>query len=105
MKKLIEIAQVLRSKNAGPLFLTFDLIFRDKKTYQAVLDTNIITPKLISDLYDAHLNEVSIFEYDIVNSIKVTIPRKCVSGSIYDMDIYGCGQHMALANVLIPWED
>ena len=27
MKKLIEYTKILRSKNAGPLFITFDLIF------------------------------------------------------------------------------
>ena len=27
MKKLIDYTKILRSKNAGPLFITFDLIF------------------------------------------------------------------------------
>lgn len=29
MKKLIDYTKILRSKNAGPLFITFDLIFHN----------------------------------------------------------------------------
>ena len=31
MKNLIDYTKILRSKNAGPLFITFDLIFNTKE--------------------------------------------------------------------------
>ena len=31
MRKLIEYTKILRSKNAGPLFVTFDLIFASSR--------------------------------------------------------------------------
>ena len=31
--KLIDYTKILRSKNAGPLYITFDLIFNNKCTY------------------------------------------------------------------------
>lgn len=34
MKSLIDYTKILRSKNAGPLFITFDLIFKTKKRYE-----------------------------------------------------------------------
>jgi len=102
LEKLINIAKVVRSKNAGPLYITFDLIFADAETFRAVSNARVLTPELIARLYEANESDVAIFEYGIVNSIKITIPRKYVSGSIYDTDIYGCGQHMPLANVTIP---
>ena len=37
MQKLIDYTKILRSKNAGPLFITFDLIFPDRETMQYVL--------------------------------------------------------------------
>lgn len=36
MPKLIDLATVLRSKNAGPLYVTFDLMFDKKETYERV---------------------------------------------------------------------
>lgn len=102
MKKLIEIAEVLRSKNAGPLHLTFDIIFKDKEIYNTMLQSGVLTKNIIAQIYDVSQDEVMIIEYDIVNSIKVTIPRKVISGDIFDTDIYGCQQHIPLANVMVP---
>lgn len=45
--------------------------------------------------------KIDIITYGVVNSIKITFPRKNVSGSLADYDIYGCQQHMPLANILI----
>ena len=36
MKKLIDYTKILRSKNAGPLFITFDLIFNTKEDMEYV---------------------------------------------------------------------
>ena len=36
--KLIDTAKILRSKNAGPLYITFDLMFDEKEKMKLVLD-------------------------------------------------------------------
>ena len=36
MKKLIDYTKILRSKNAGPLFITFDLIFNSSEDMEYV---------------------------------------------------------------------
>lgn len=102
MKRLSELADVLRSKNAGPLNVTFDMMFRRRETYEKVRNSGVITRELISKIYNVPADRVVITPYDIVNSIKVTIPRKYVSGDIRDDDIYGSQQHMPLADIMIP---
>ncbi len=97
--KIIELAKILRSKNAGPLFITFDIMFDDNKKMQTVLSG--LTKEKIAKAYDTDINKIEIIPYDIVNSIKVTFPRKYISGSIYDDDVYGCQQHLPLANIEI----
>ena len=97
--KLIEIAKILRSKNAGPLFITFDLIFHNETDMKKVYKS--LTKEAISKAYDTDISSIDIIAYEIVNSIKITFPRKHISGSIYDNDIYGCQQHMPLANIEI----
>ena len=37
--------------------------------------------------------------YEVVNAVKITFPRKIVSGGLRDNDIYGCQQHVPLANI------
>ena len=55
----------------------------------------------ISKAYDVSEDKIDIISYDIVNSIKITFPRKNISGAIADSDIYGCQQHMPLASIEI----
>ena len=45
--------------------------------------------------------KIDIISYGVVNSIKITFPRKNISGSLADNDIYGCQQHMPLANIVL----
>ena len=44
-------------------------------------------------------NDSNYLFYEVVNSIKITFPRKHISGSLLDNDIYGCQQHVPLANI------
>ena len=97
MKKLISYTKNLRSKNAGPLFITFDLIFNSDEEMQHV-EKNL-TKEQISRAYDVAVEKIDIISYAVVKSIKITFPRKNISGSLADNDIYGCQQHVPLANI------
>ncbi len=99
MKKLIDYTKILRSKNAGPLYITFDLIFPDTESFNEIKDR--LTKAMVSQAYDISEQLIDIIYYDVVNSIKITFPRKNISGSLNDTDIYGCQQHMPLANIEI----
>lgn len=99
MKKLIDYTKILRSKNAGPLFITFDLIFNSREDMKYIEQR--LTKEQISKAYDVSTDKIDIISYDIVNSIKITFPRKNISGALADSDIYGCQQHMPLANIVM----
>jgi hypothetical protein len=43
VKKLVELAKTIRSKNAGPDKITFDIIFNDKTSYELVKRSQVIT--------------------------------------------------------------
>lgn len=101
VNKLIDIARILRSKNAGPLYTTFDIMFDSREDMETVLHSGSIDAAVIGELYDVCGQKVSIIQYEVVNAIKITIPRIFVSGDIEDDDIYGCQQHSKLANIVI----
>lgn len=102
MMKLNDIAAILRSKNAGPLTVTFDIMFACKEDYLRVRDSGALTKAAVSELYNVKEEDVDIIPYDIVDSIKVTIPRATISGALDDTDIYGCQQQVPLSNLMIP---
>ena len=101
MTKLMDLAAVLRSKNAGPLWLTLDVMFDSPEAYQQALHAESMTPQVIAALYGVNRADVSIIPYPIVQSIKVTLPRQCVSGDIEETDVYGCQQHLPLASLTV----
>ena len=97
--KLIDATRMLRSKNAGPLWLTMDLGFENAEMMEKVLGSGVLQADTIADLYDVPAELVKIIPYPVVNAIKITIPRHVPSGALTDDDIYGCQQHMRLANL------
>jgi hypothetical protein len=101
MRKLGTIAKVLRSKNAGPLVLTLDIMFGCEKDYERVKTSGVLTGDLVARLYQTKKKNVKIIYYDIVRSIKISFPRKQISGAPGDDDVYGCQQHIPLYNVRI----
>ena len=95
--KLLDLTKILRSKNAGPLFITFDLMFDNDENFQIVLER--LSKAMISEAYLVPVEQIEIIPFQIVKSIKISFPRKNISGSVYDNDVYGCQQHMPLANI------
>ncbi len=99
MKTLSEFTRILRSKNAGPLYITFDLIFPDRQTMEYVQCR--LTHEAVAEAYEIPVESIRIIPYAVVNAIKITFPRKHISGSLEDGDIYGCQQHIPLSKMII----
>ena len=103
MELLYDLAEVLRSKNAGPLHITLDLLFADEATYKRVADSEALTPGVVSELYEMEAEDVKIVHFDAANAIKITMPRKGpTSGAPGDRDVYGAQQHGPLIGLMIP---
>ena len=105
MATLGELADVMRSKNAGPFQITIDLMFNDPATYRRVKDSGVIEASVIAPLYDVEEALVRIMPFDRVRAIKITLPRRTGahgSGSAFDRDVYGAQQHGPLVDLQIP---
>jgi hypothetical protein len=103
MRKLSDLAKVIRSKNAGPFELTFDVMFDDRDTYEAVKASGAITAQRVAELYQVSHNQVLVCRaYDPALAFKITIRRPVGSGDPGETDVYGCQQHMPLTMLDVP---
>lgn len=102
MAKLMDITQLIRSKNAGPFTLTFDFMFDSLDNYCRVRDSGAINRELFSRLFGTPLEDVEIFSVDAARGIKVTIPRPVTQGDLEDSDQYGCQMFGPLLEIDIP---
>lgn len=100
MTRLSDVASVIRSKNAGPYELTFDIIFKDRAWFEEAKRINLINAALICSLYGVAEEDVlDIIAFEPANAIKATIKRPLVSGAIGETDVYGAQQHVPLLSV------
>lgn len=100
MKVLSEIAEVIRSKNAGPFVVTFDVLFTTEADYNAVEAAGLVTRRAVSELYGVSENELLSFEfYPFAHAIKFSIKRPVGSGAPGDADVYGAQQHAPLLDL------
>ena len=94
MIKLTDITDIIRSKNAGPYELTFDLMFTTADWFERVVEAGVIDAALISRLYRIGVEDVlNIIAFRPAKAIKVTIRRRIPSGSLGETDVYGAQQH------------
>jgi len=100
------LAEVIRSKNAGPAELTLDIIFKDRNIYNKVKENNLITPEAVAALYKISPEDIiSFVAFDPALAVKITMVRPIVCGNVGDTDVYGAQQHAPLLDMELLWEE
>ena len=103
MRRLLEIAVVIRSKNAGVNRLTFDIIFTSAENYEAALRSNVFHKANVAKVLNlAPERVVGTFFVDACNAIKISIDRPNISASMDEHDAFGAQQQSAIERLSIP---
>ena len=97
--ELSDLAQVIRSKNAGPRRLTLDVMFASDADYQRVVQSPALGAEAIGRLYGVAAEAVTIIPYPVGRAIKIVMARTVMAGDPGDRDVYGAQQHAPLLEV------
>lgn len=101
--KLSDLATVIRSKNAGPFELTFDVLFTTYDNFERVVKSEVLSANKFAALFRIPVSDViSVVEFEPALAIKVTIKRARSSGAFGETDVYGAQQHAPLLSLEIP---
>jgi hypothetical protein len=99
---LRELAQVIRSKNAGPFELTFDVIFDRKSAYEEVKASGQLTADKLARLYGIAREDILVaMFFDPAMAFKMTVRRRWDQGSSGERDTFGAQQHAPLLDIMI----
>jgi hypothetical protein len=98
---LRDVLVPVRSKNAGPFSVTFDLFFPDAATFHDVCDRKVLTPEVVGAIYRLDPKDVEIFEFEPALAIKVSVPRAVPGGAPGDTDVAGGQQFAPLLDVAL----
>lgn len=106
MKKLVDVAAIIRSKNSGPFELTLDVMFTDEGNYEKFVAGKYLNAKKVAELYKITEEDVvDIVEFPKAKAVKATIRRPLASGALGERDVYGAQQHVPLMMMeLEGWE-
>jgi hypothetical protein len=103
---LSELADIVRSKNAGPFRITLDVLFSDPARYRLVRDSGAVTRETVAAAYSLKPSDItSIFNVDMANAIKITLRRPRTQGAFGESDMYGCQQHVPLLALAVPMSE
>jgi hypothetical protein len=97
-----ELATQVRSKNAGPFWITLDVFFATEPAYRLVTGSAALSPQAVACLYQVDPATVEYFELPGILAVKISFPRPVTAGSFEDRDLHAGQQHVPLASLHIP---
>jgi hypothetical protein len=92
MAKLREVCRHIRSKNAGPFWVTIDVFFDGIESYKKYRDSEVLGAATFASLYGTDPQFVQRFSIDRLNTIKISFVRTSAQGGAIERDMHA-GQH------------
>ena len=92
-----DLAHEVRSKNAGPFWVTMELFMRDAEGYRVAADETFLNEQVIADLYRVEAASVQFFRIPALMVVKISFPRPVPQGSLRDRDMHAGQHHVPLA--------
>lgn len=99
MPKLRQVCDHVRSKNAGPFWITLDLFFGDRAAFDRTIGAESLQPAAIAALFGVEAAQVRRFEVTDLLVLKISYPRPGPQGGVLERDMHGGQQYVRLLDV------
>ena len=101
MPLLKDVAKYVRSKSAGPFWVTIDIFCRDAASFDQLRACPLLTAEGMRAVYGVDAALVKVFHIPSLGVIKISFPRPIVQGSARDADSHAGQYFAALARLPI----
>ena len=91
-----ELAKLIRSKNAGPFWITFDIMFATDTDFKRVVSAKVLTKSWIAQTYQVEEDSVIFVEITVASAIKFSFPRPRIQVGLGETDMYFGQQYAKL---------
>lgn len=96
-----DVAELVRSKNAGPFWQTLDIFLADDVAYRQVAESPALDEAAVARLYRVDGADVRIHRLPSIRVVKVSFPRPTPQGGVEDRDMHAGQQHVPLARLAL----
>jgi len=100
MATVNDVCSLVRSKNAGPYWVTIDLFFDGQENFARYAASKALGPETFARLFGADPALVKRFPVERLHMVKVSYPRSSPQGGMVERDLH-CGQQFVR---LLPLE-
>jgi hypothetical protein len=101
MPTIGQTAKYVRSKNAGPFWMTIDIFCETEETFEELKHSTRINTRLIAEIYQVPEESVRIFYIEALNVMKISFPRPSPQGSKFEKDMHSGQQYVQLLDTVI----
>jgi hypothetical protein len=95
------LAELVRSKNAGPFWQTIDIFFSTDENYRVVAENPSLDADTIARLYRVAPDTIRIYRLPDIRVVKVSFPRPTKQGGIHDRDMHAGQQHIPMSQLVL----
>jgi hypothetical protein len=99
MPKLSEVCSHVRSKNAGPFWITLDLWFSDSASFERYAAAPSLQPAAIGERFGVDPSLVKYFAMPDLRVVKISYPRARPQGGAVERDMHGGQQYVQLLDM------
>lgn len=99
MPRLSEVCRHVRSKNAGPFWITIDLSFIDRTAFDDYAGAPQLQAASIAKLFGVNPALVKHFPIESLLVLKISYPRRKPQGGALERDMHGGQQYVRLLDV------
>jgi hypothetical protein len=99
MPKVKEVCRHVRSKVAGPFWVTIDLMFDSQENYDRYAQSPALSAESIAAIYQVVPETISLYPIPQLRVLKISYPRRSPQGSIEERDLHSGQQYTYLLNV------
>ena len=99
MATVKEVCRHLRSKNAGPFWVTVDLFFDGPENFAKYHDSPALGSETIGRLYKVDPALVQRYSIPSLNTVKISYPRAEPQGGVVERDMHRGQQYVRLLKI------
>lgn len=99
MPEIGQIAQKVRSKNAGPFWLTIDIFCGSPEVYDQI--ANGLSTDRVASTLNVEAESIKRFDIAPLNVVKISLPRPTVQGHARDRDMHGAAWAALISEIVV----
>ena len=99
MPKLEEVCHQIRSKNAGPFWISVDLFFRDREAFDRYAGAKELQPQHLAPLFGVRPDQVGCYPVPDLAVLKISYPRRDPQGGMIERDLHGGQQYIRIVDL------